>query len=265
MAVQPLNAFASMDNFQAAGQMAQVLAASTLVPEAYRNNRANCVVALEIASRIGMSVFQVMQNLKPIKGQMAWSATYLIACVNSCGRFSPLRFQREEIGAKTVKYAYKVGSETKTAEVKINDFRVRAYAKSTADGETLYGPWVSLEMAVMEGWYATNPKYKSMGDVMLNYRAASFFSRIYASDITMGMHTIEEVSESIEIQPAPAKAAPEANAPKTSAGAAIKAAKNAKIEEVEFETVAEPTNADMEPDSDTGQFSDDPSDAPDII
>ena len=73
--------------------MAKALSSSSLVPEAYRNNLPNVLIAMELAGRIGVSVFAAMQNLDIIHGRPSWRATFLIATVNASGRFSPLRFR----------------------------------------------------------------------------------------------------------------------------------------------------------------------------
>jgi hypothetical protein len=36
-------------------------------------------------------------------------------------------------------------------------------------------------------------KWKTMPELMMRYRAAAFFGRLYAPEITMGMHSVEEV------------------------------------------------------------------------
>src|SRR5690606_7293042 len=51
------------ESLDTAVRISQALASSTIVPEAYRGNAANCMVALEYANRLGASVLAVMQNL----------------------------------------------------------------------------------------------------------------------------------------------------------------------------------------------------------
>jgi hypothetical protein len=63
--------------------MAKGLASSSLVPEAYRNNIPNVLIAMELASRVGASVFAVMQNLDIIHGRPGWRATFIIATINA--------------------------------------------------------------------------------------------------------------------------------------------------------------------------------------
>jgi hypothetical protein len=74
-----------------------------------------------------------------------------------------------------------------------------AWTKSKADGATLEGPKITLEMAKAEGWSTKNgSKWLTMPELMLRYRAAAFFARLYAPDITLGMMTAEEVSDVVE-------------------------------------------------------------------
>src|SRR3954466_2006088 len=48
-----LNAFSSMSSFETAQRMAKALSASSLLPETFRNNIPNCMIAMELANRIG--------------------------------------------------------------------------------------------------------------------------------------------------------------------------------------------------------------------
>lgn len=150
---------------------------STIIPKDYQGNVSNCIVALEMAHRIGASPMQVMQNLFVVQGRPGWSSTFLIASVNHCGRFSSLRY--EERGA--------AGSD---------DYAVRCWADERRTGERLNGTWITWEMVKAEGWLNKNgSKWKTMPDQMFKYRAASFWQRAYAPEISMGLQTVEEVED----------------------------------------------------------------------
>jgi len=172
-----LSAFSCASGFEAAQRMALALTSSTLVPKEYqgKGNLGNAVIALEIAQRVGASPLLVMQNLYVVHGKPAWSAQFVISAVNSCGRFSPLRFDIKGEG----------------------DARsCIAWAKEKGSNERLEGPPSSIQMAKDEGWLQRNgSKWQTMPEVMLRYRAASFFGRLYAPDILMGMQTAEEVHD----------------------------------------------------------------------
>lgn len=197
--IQPVSAFANMESFENTMRMAKLLNASTLVPEQYRGqqNISNAVLAIEVAQRVGTSPFMVMQNLDIIKGKPSWSSKYVIAALNSCGRFKPLRFIIEELGEKTVAYTYKYDGQTQTKNVKVNNRRCHVVTND-ADGNELTGPPVTIEMAVLEGWYTkSGSKWQTMPELMLRYRAAKFFGNLYAPDILMGMDTADSVLDQV--------------------------------------------------------------------
>ncbi len=167
-----IDIFQSNQSFALAQQIAKMLASSSLVPEAYRNNAGNTMIALEMAQRIGASPMAVMQNLHVIHGKPSWSSAFIIAAMNSCGRFSQLRF------------------DTTTTD----SCKAWAYDKETQ--EKLEGPLVTMKMAEAEGWISKKgSKWKTMPELMLRYRAAAFFGRLYAPDILMGMKTEYETTD----------------------------------------------------------------------
>ena len=53
---------------------------------------------------------------------------------------------------------------------------------------------VTSEMAIAEKW-TTNPKYRSMAEHMLRWRAAAFLIRLYMPEVMMGMQSIEEIED----------------------------------------------------------------------
>lgn len=176
---QPLSAFSSENAFVSVQRMAKALASSTLVPDVYRGeaNLGNCIIALELSQRIGASVMAVMQSMVPIHGKPTWSASFLIATVNSCGRFSPMRFR----------WVGKEGSD---------EWGCRAFAVERESNLELIGALVTINMAKIEGWYGkSGSKWKTMPEQMLQYRAGAFWCRTYAPEIALGMHTSEEVQD----------------------------------------------------------------------
>jgi hypothetical protein len=175
--------FNSESSWKLANRIGQAFAASSLVPQQYQGNVANCIVALEMANRMGASPLMVMQNLYIVHGNPGWSSKFLIACFNQCGRFSALRYE---------------WSADRTA--------CRAWAIEKATGERIDGPQVSVQMAKDEGWSTKNgSKWKTMPELMLMYRSAAFLIRTYAPEISMGLQTDDEL---LDVTPAPATAQP---------------------------------------------------------
>jgi len=169
--------FNSAGGFELMQRAAKLLASSTLVPQQYQNNLPNCVIALNMAQRIGADPMQVMQNLYVVHGRPGWSSQFLIATFNQCGRFTAMRFEF-------------VGKEGTDA------WGCKAYATEKATGEKLEGATITMALAKAEGWVSkSGSKWKTMPQQMLMYRAGAWFVRAYAPELSMGLQTAEEVSD----------------------------------------------------------------------
>ena len=54
----------------------------------------------------------------------------------------------------------------------------------------------NMQIAKDEGWLGKNgSKWKTMPQLMLRYRAASFFSSLNCPELTMGIYTKEEIED----------------------------------------------------------------------
>lgn len=172
-----LNAFASIGNFVDSQRMALALSESTLVPVAYRGNVPNCMIALELASRMSASVFAIMQNLDIIQGKPSFGAKFLIGTVNASKRFSPIRFRWN-------------------GKPFTQEWGCRAWATDLESGEELVGPLVDMVMAKDEGWLGkSGSKWKTLPELMLMYRSAAFWTRVYCPEMSLGLGTTEEMED----------------------------------------------------------------------
>jgi len=170
-----ISQFANQTNFEHAQRVAKMLAASSLIPKEFQGNVQNVCIALEMANRIGASPMQVMQNLYIVHGKPSWSSSFIIAAINSCKKFSPLRFLMKGEGQAR---------------------SCIAWAYDLRDNEKLEGVEVTMSMAKAEGWLGkSGSKWATMPELMLRYRAAAFFGRLYAPEILMGMHAVEEIQD----------------------------------------------------------------------
>lgn len=215
----------NLEAFELSQRVAKMLSSSTLVPEQYRsvikvkagkdqsgqwmyrdeenpNGLSNCIIALNMANRMGADPLMIMQNLYLIEGRPSWSSQFIMASINSCGRFSALRFDLEDLGEKEVEYqetSWAGGrKQTVTKKIKIQNFACTAWAIERETGERLNSSKITIEMAVKEGWYQKNgSKWQTMPEQMLRYRAASFFGRVYAPELLMGLKSAEEEQDQI--------------------------------------------------------------------
>jgi hypothetical protein len=177
-AVPEQGSFGAAAQFEHAQRVAKMLSSSNLVPKDFQGNIQNTMIALEISNRIGASPLMVMQNLYIIHGKPSWSSSFIIAAINSSNKFSPLRFDITGEG---------------------DDYGCVAWCIEKGTEQRLESPRVSIGMARKEGWLTkTGSKWVTMPDLMLRYRAASFFGRLYAPEILMGMYSVEEI---VDIKP----------------------------------------------------------------
>lgn len=208
--------------FEIMQRIAIMLSKSTLVPAPYRaviekksgtgvilqenpSAISNCVIALNMAQRMGADPLMVMQNLYIVEGRPSWSSQWIIAAINKCGRFSPLRFEMKDLGEKEVEYTVSewINRErvNKKLTTKIRNFECVAWALEKDTGEKLTSIAISMEMAVLEGWYSKNgSKWQTMPELMLRYRSASFFGKIYAPELLMGLPSAEETGDIIDVE-----------------------------------------------------------------
>ena len=157
-------------------KMAGFLAGSDLIPQNYQGKVGNCLIAIDIANRMGISPMAVMQNSQIVRGRFSWTGSACKAMIDGCGRFrKPTNYV--EIGNRgTDSWGYYLEGETK-------------------DGKTVKGVEVTVGMAKSEGWYSQNPKWKNLTELMLKYRCAAFFMRTECAGLAMGFLTAEEVED----------------------------------------------------------------------
>lgn len=197
--------------FDTMQRICRMFASSELVPDMYKATdknpmekaMANCMISIEIAQRIGASPLMIMQNMVPIYGKPSWSSKFLIATVNTCGRFNPLQYRFTEKGmlgmVDYTDYVWDNATRSKRAVTKQFDGKkmmdIECVAFTTAKGsdKVLESSPVSIRLAIQEGWFTKNgSKWQTMTKQMLMYRAASFWTSAYAPELSMGMRTVEE-------------------------------------------------------------------------
>ncbi|MER9505995.1 hypothetical protein [Mesorhizobium sp. M0579] len=202
-----ISVFSSEADFAAGQRLCKALTSSNLVPVSYQGeqNMGNALIALDMANRMQIPPIMVMQNLNVIEGRPAWASQFIIAALNACGLFSPIRFRKANLGqqevSKTEWTGPKGARQSRIVKSTIINKECTAYAVEKATGETLEGPTVSIAMAVAEGWYfRAGSKWQTMEDLMLMYRSAAFFGRLYAPHLLNGMSTADEALDLAEIR-----------------------------------------------------------------
>lgn len=176
----PINCFGTLAGFEAGQRIANMFSQSNLVPANFKGDIGSCLIALNMANRMGADPLQVMQSLYIVHGKPSFSSAFLIACFNRCGRFSTIRYRMQGTKGK-------------------DNWGCVAYSTELATGELVEGVEVTIGMAKAEGWWSKKDrngnetsKWQTMPELMLRYRAATFLIRSVAPDIALGFPTTEE-------------------------------------------------------------------------
>ena len=226
--------FFNPTQFETMQRVCKMFSSSELVPDMYKTNlalkdgqpinpeakaMANCMIAIEMAQRVGASPLMIMQNMVIIYGRPSWSSKFLIATVNTCGRFNPLQYKFKNKGklgkVDFVEYTktwnagtnggkgyYKNESKTTQYDASdIDNLECIAFTSQRGSTETLESSPVSIELAIKEGWFQkSGSKWKTMAKQMLMYRAASFWTSAYAPELSMGMKTDDEIRDITDVE-----------------------------------------------------------------
>nr|DAV01098.1 MAG TPA: RecT protein [Bacteriophage sp.] len=162
--------YMSGDALNKAYKNAVVLSKSDLVPETYKGKPENVLLAMDMASRTGFSLMQIMQNLYIVRGKPSWSGSFCMNAIKACGKYDKVRFVL--LG----------GSPTD------RDFGVYVSAIDKSTWETVRGVTVTWDMVKSEGWDSKpGSKWKTMPELMFKYRAAAFFARTECPEVLQGV------------------------------------------------------------------------------
>ncbi len=164
--------------FELAQRQAKALQTSDLLPAQFKSNTANVMIALEYAKRLDMPPLAVMQSMYVIHGKPAFDAKFFIAQIIK--RYGQIYYEMS-------------GTD--------DDAACFVWVICPVTGAKISGSIASIAMAKKEGWYAkTGSKWQTMPDLMLRYRAATFFARCYLPDLILGLQSVDEIRD-IEVDP----------------------------------------------------------------
>lgn len=215
--------FFDREQFEVLQRICKMFSSSELVPDMYKTNTAlkdgvainpenkamaNCMIAIEVAHRIGASPLMVMQNMIIIYGRPSWSSKFLIATVNTCGRFNPMQYRMTNLGRvgklPFTDYVWESGRKKAVTKefdgLQLDNIQCIAFTTAKGSNEILESSPIDIKMAIQEGWYTkAGSKWQTMPKQMLMYRAASFWTNAYAPELSMGMKTDDEIRDIIDI------------------------------------------------------------------
>lgn len=160
------------DSMEKAYKIAQIIASADIIPQHYREKPANVFIAVQTAWRMNIDPMLVMQNTYVVGGKLVNNTAFSISLANTSGLLKS--------GIK-----YKVNG-------KDEQLLVTAYAALKTGEEISFT--VSMKQAIAENW-VKNPKYKTLPELMLMYRAATFLIRTHVPEVLNNMHTVEELED----------------------------------------------------------------------
>ena len=209
--------FETMQGFELLQRQGKMLSQCSMLPANFKNNIPDCAIALEMSARMGYAVspLLILQSIVTVHGKPTFEAKFVIGLLKSrCGY---RRFDYEMSGkvgdAGEVRRTPRIGRDGKPVLDKngnpifdneiIRDGRTCLAYAIDRDGNRIEGVPISMAMAKVEGWYDKNgSKWQTMPELMLRYRAATFFKNIHCPEITMGFRTSDEaidIAHEVEI------------------------------------------------------------------
>lgn len=164
-----------IENMGRAYQLAKVISEASIIPDTYKNKPSDCMIAIDMASRMGVSPLMVMQSLYVVKGKPSWSGQACMSFIQANPNFRNV----------TPVYVGEPGTDSRGCYIS---------AERTSDGAEVRGVCVTIAMARAEGWLS-NRKWVTMPDLMLAYRASAFFARVYCPSVLMGVSVEGEIED----------------------------------------------------------------------
>ena len=164
-------------------KVAEYLSRSPIVPTTFQNQPGSVLIALNLAARLNLDPFMVMQQVYVVHGRPGISGQFAIALLNKSPKYARIEFVKTGAGMKVVGHR--------------------------RDGGVDEGTEITRRMVEAEGW-GKNSKWQTMEEQMLRYRAAAFFARAYCPEELMGLSTVEELSEmeGADVEPHPRNVTP---------------------------------------------------------
>lgn len=164
-------------------KIAQQYAKSDLIPDNYKNKPENVIIALGMSSKMNLDLFTIMQNLDIVKGKARWNGSFCRTLIEKTGKY------------KDLDLIY-------TGEKDKDTFGCYLQAVRKNDGKIVKGAEITVGMAKAEGWWSKKDKYgketskwQSLTELMLGYRAMSFFARMHCPEALSGVYTGEEIED----------------------------------------------------------------------
>jgi len=162
-------------NLEQAWALADALAKSDLVPEAYQGRPANVIAMISMANDLGIGITQAMREIYPMgKGRVGTSAALCVSLVRQSG----------------------LCELWETVETTKERATVRTKRKGSKEQSYTY----TLEEAKEAGLYPgkEDSAWRKHPKLMLRHRAEKFLADMEYQDVVRGLKTTDEVGEVVD-------------------------------------------------------------------
>lgn len=182
--------------FEHAQRVAEIFSQSTMVPAQFQKNLGNCLIALNYAGRIKADPFMTMQLMHVIHGRPGIEGKLVKALIEQSGKYRDVDYGWLDAKDNPIKKHEVVNDSKKDVRGCV------LFGTDTKTGKLVTGPKVSWQIVHDEGWYNKNgSKWKTIPELMFMYRSASWFSNVHCPEVKLGMHTVEEIKDFVELEP----------------------------------------------------------------
>lgn len=143
-------------------------------------NIGTAIIVLDLAQRMNIGALEVAQSIYIIHGKPSFETKFLVARLNSSGL---LKGRLQTI----------VSPDGNSAHCEAIDAQT---------GQLLKGITITMEMARREGWLSKNgSKWQTMPELMMKYRAQSFFINEFFPEVKYGLKTSDEAEDIVTFEP----------------------------------------------------------------
>ena len=143
-------------------------------------NIGTAIIVLDLAQRMNIGALEVAQSIYIIHGKPSFETKFLVARLNSSGL---LKGRLQTI----------VSPDGNSAHCEAIDAQT---------GQLLKGTTITMGMARREGWLSKNgSKWQTMPELMMKYRAQSFFINEFFPEVKYGLKTSDEAEDIVTFEP----------------------------------------------------------------
>lgn len=147
-----------------------------LIPKEYEGNPGNCMLALNMAKSLGLTMQAFFNWTYPVNGRLGLEAKAIVTIANQSGMFAR-GIEFEEIGSPADGDAW----------------GFRAFAEDKRYG-TIISETFTLGDAKAAGWI-NNTWWKKLPGMMMKYRSASFLIKLNRPELLGGLDVFEELRD----------------------------------------------------------------------